>query len=125
MAAVLLDTEVLLLWTSDERPLSERVRQLLADRRTRPVISAASIWELAIKQRRGKLELPEAYFDDLFTSSLSFLPISERHALAAGRLPMHHADPFDRMLIAQAQAEGVALVGSDAAFAAYDVEVIS
>lgn len=88
------------------------------------MISAASIWELAIKQRIGKLELPEGYFDDLFGSGLSILAMTERHALAAGRLPLHHADPFDRMLIAQAQAEGLTLLGSDAVFSAYDVEVI-
>lgn len=124
MAAVLLDTQALLLWTTDELRLSTRVQRLLEDRRTRSVVSAASVWELAIKQRRGKLRLPDGYFDVLFASDAQLLAISERHALSAARLPMHHADPFDRMLVAQARAEGLPLVGSDAAFAAYDVEVI-
>jgi len=124
LAAILLDTEIVLNWTGDQTKLSGRARRLLDDRRTTPVISAASIWELAIKQRIGKLELPEGYFDDLFGSGLSILAMTERHALAAGRLPLHHADPFDRMLIAQAQAEGLTLLGSDAVFSAYDVEVI-
>lgn len=124
MAAILLDTQALLLWTTDEHELSTRVQRLLEDRRTRAVVSAASVWEMAIKQRRGKLRLPDAYFDALFGSDAQLLPITERHALAVGRLPMHHADPFDRMLVAQARAEGLPLVGSDAAFAAYDVDVI-
>ncbi|MDQ3408460.1 MAG: type II toxin-antitoxin system VapC family toxin [Actinomycetota bacterium] len=124
MAAVLLDTQALLLWTTEAGDLSGRALRLLDDRRTRAVISSASIWEMAIKQRRGKLRLPEAYFDALFSSDVQILAITERHALAAGRLPLHHADPFDRMLIAQAQAEGIPLVGSDAAFADYDVEVV-
>lgn len=124
MAAALLDTQALLLWTTDDRRLSTRVQRLLEDRRTRAVVSVASVWELAIKQGRGKLRLPDAYFDALFASDVQLLAITERHALAAGRLPMHHADPFDRMLVAQAQAEGLPLVGSDAAFAAYDVDVI-
>jgi PIN domain nuclease of toxin-antitoxin system len=124
MAAVLLDTRALLLWTTEAGDLSGRALRLLDDRRTRAVISSASIWEMAIKQRRGKLRLPEAYFDALFSSDVQILAITERHALAAGRLPLHHADPFDRMLIAQAQAEGIPLVGSDAAFADYDVEVV-
>jgi PIN domain nuclease of toxin-antitoxin system len=123
MAAVLLDTQALLLWT-EAGDLSGRALRLLDDRRTRAVISSASIWEMAIKQRRGKLRLPEAYFDALFSSDVQILAITERHALAAARLPLHHADPFDRMLIAQAQAEGIPLVGSDAAFADYDVEVV-
>lgn len=124
MAAVLLDTQALLLWTTDERTLSARVQRLLEDRRTRAVVSAASVWELAIKQRRGKLRLPDGYFDALFASDVQLLTMTERHALAAAGLPMHHADPFDRMLVAQARAEGLPLVGSDAAFAAYDIEVI-
>lgn len=124
MAAVLLDTQALLLWTTDDARLSTRVRQLLEDRRTRPVVSAASVWEMAIKQRRGKLRLPDTYFDALFASDVQLLAITEHHALAAGKLPMHHADPFDRMLVSQAQAEGIPLVGSDVDFAAYDVEVI-
>lgn len=124
MAAVLLDTQALLLWTTDAGSLSTRVQRLLEDRRTRVVVSAASIWEMAIKQRRGRLHLPDTYVDELFASNLQLLPITERHALEAARLPMHHADPFDRMLVAQARAEGFPLVGSDAAFGAYDVEVI-
>lgn len=124
MAAVLLDTQALLLWTTEARRLSTRVRRLFEDRRTRVIVSAASVWEVAIKQHRGKLRLPDGYFDALLVADVHMLSITERHALAAGRLPMHHADPFDRMLIAQAQSEGVPLVGSDAAFAAYDVDVI-
>lgn len=124
MAAVLLDTQALLLWTTEADGLSARAERLLEDRRTRAVVSAASVWEMAIKQRRGRLRLPEAYFDVLFAADVQLLAMTERHALAAGWLPLHHADPFDRMLIAQSRSEGLPLVGSDAAFAAYDVDVI-
>jgi len=124
MAAVLLDTQALLLWTTEANGLGARAERLLEDRRTRAVVSAASVWEMAIKQRRGKLRLPEAYFDVLFAADVQLLAMTERHALAAGRLPLHHADPFDRMLIAQSRAEDLPLVGSDAAFSAYDIDVI-
>lgn len=124
MAAVLLDTRALLLWTTEAGDLSGRALRLLDDRRTRAVISSASIWEMAIKQRRGKLRLPQGVLRCAASSDVQILAITERHALAAGMLPLHHADPFDRMLIAQAQAEGIPLVGPDAAFADYDVEVV-
>lgn len=124
MGEVLLDTQALLLWTTRPGELGARAQRVLADSRTRAVVSAASVWEVAIKERAGRLPLPEGYLDRLFAADVRFLPMSERHALAAGRLPRHHTDPFDRMLIAQAQAEGLALVGSDGAFAAYEVEVI-
>lgn len=124
MTAVLLDTQAVLLWTTRAEALSDRVQRLLADRRTRPAVSAASVWEMAIKQRIGKLRLPDGYFDALLGARIRFLAISERDGRDAGQLPLHHNDPFDRMLVAQARREGLAIVGSDAMFGAYDVEVI-
>lgn len=122
---VLLDSQALLLWTrSTSEGLPTKVRELLRDPTTETLISAASVWELAIKQASGKLQLVDGYFEALLSSGLSFLRMTEAHGLAAARLPLLHSDPFDRMLIAQAQAERVPIVGGDRAFAAYDVRVI-
>ena len=100
----------------------------LEDPATRLLVSSASAWEVSIKHHLGKLEGAEAVLSD-FSGHLkrlqaNMLAISLEHALAAGALPRHHRDPFDRMLIAQARLERVALVSSDDAFAAYDVEVV-
>ena len=121
---MLLDTQVVLLWTTRADALPDRVRHLLGGGRARPAISAASVWEMSIKERSGKLRLPDGYFDALLGSQVRFLPVSERDGRDAGRLPLHHRDPFDRMLIAQAQRHGLPIVGSDAMFSLYDVEVI-
>lgn len=124
MADVLLDTQVVLLWTTRSSALPERIRHLLADRRTARVVSAASVWEMSIKQQSGKLRLPDGYFDALFSAELRFLAVTERDGRDAGRLALHHRDPFDRMLIAQAQRASLPIVGSDAMFGPYDVDVI-
>ncbi|MBA2349751.1 MAG: type II toxin-antitoxin system VapC family toxin [Solirubrobacterales bacterium] len=121
---VFLDSQALLLWTIRPHELPVAVETLLDDPATEPLLSAASLWELAIKFEAGKLEVPEGYFDSLIASGLSFLRITEAHGLAAGRLPQHHRDPFDRVIIAQAQAERLPLVGGDRIFASYDVRVI-
>lgn len=121
---VLLDSQALLLWDVSPLKLPWRVAELLDDPRIEALISVASVWELAIKFESGKLEVPDSYFDELVTSGPPFLRVTEAHALAAARLPQHHRDPFDRMLIAQAQAERVPIVGGDRIFAAYDVRVI-
>jgi PIN domain nuclease of toxin-antitoxin system len=86
--------------------------------------SAASIWELAIKQAQNKLSLPETLLSALAEEDFAELPISSAHALRASSLPLHHRDPFDRMLIAQAQSEKMTLVTSDVRIAAYDVSVL-
>lgn len=120
---LLLDTQVVLLWTTYPENLPAGVVTVLEDQGTTIMISTVSVWELAIKQASGKLELATGYFDDLLASQQRFLAMTAAHALAAARLPLHHRDPFDRMLIAQAQAERVPIVGSDRMFAAYDVDV--
>lgn len=86
--------------------------------------SAASIWELAIKQARGKLEMPGSLLDTLAEEKIEELKISSAHALRAGGLAHHHRDPFDRMLIAQAQVEGMTLLTGDGQCAAYDVALL-
>ncbi len=87
-------------------------------------VSAASAWEIAIKRALGRLEFPLERFDAVLEAAgLEHLPIRAAHAIAAGSLPRHHGDPFDRILVAQALLEGLVLVSGDAAVAAYEVTV--
>lgn len=85
-------------------------------------VSAASVWEIAIKRAKGKLATPENLLERL--AEFRPLPITFAHAQQAGTLPLHHADPFDRMLVAQAQLEGLTLVTGDARIARYQVQVL-
>jgi PIN domain nuclease of toxin-antitoxin system len=121
---LLLDTQVIYLWTVDDAALPPRVVRALSDSRNHLSISAASFWEIAIKQAKGKLEWPADGFQALLDSDFRKLAISPIHVIAVGQLPPHHADPFDRMLIAQAKAEAMTLVGGDAVFEYYDLDVL-
>jgi PIN domain nuclease of toxin-antitoxin system len=88
-------------------------------------VSAVSIWEITIKKGLGRLELDNEVLErELETGDMNELPVRWRHAKIAGALPTHHQDPFDRMLIAQAQTEGLTLVTYDRAFQPYDVAVL-
>lgn len=107
---VLLDTRILLWWLSDDPLLAEEARHVIRNRAGAVFVSAASAWEIAIKKASGKLDAPDNLAEVLRTSRLEMLPISVAHALAAGRLPRHHDDPFDRMLVAQAMLEGMTLL---------------
>ena len=126
---LLLDTHCWLWLESAPERLSERVRRQLADPETELLLSVVSVWELAIKTALGKLELPEALAtyvpSRLRRSSVGTLPVRLEHALEVAQLPPHHADPFDRMLIAQARAERLPILTADTAFAAYDVELLA
>ena len=86
--------------------------------------SAASIWEIAIKRAQGKLDAPSDLLDTMEQRGFAELPVLSCHAVIAGALPPHHRDPFDRMIVAQAQSEGLTVVSSDARIAAYDVPVL-
>ncbi|HEX7134067.1 MAG TPA: type II toxin-antitoxin system VapC family toxin [Iamia sp.] len=88
------------------------------------IVSAVSVWEIAIKVAAGRLDAPDDVPAALEASGFTLIDITPRHGVSAGHLPLHHKDPFDRMLVAQAQVEGLALVTADAAMAAYDVELI-
>lgn len=123
--SVLLDTNALLWWLAGDGLGSETV-ELIADPGRLVAVSAVSIWEAEIKRSIGKLRLD---FDgslatEVVRAGLEPLAISLDHAERAGSLPAHHRDPFDRMLIAQAQIENLAVVTRDSTFAAYDVDVI-
>lgn len=122
---LLLDTHALLWWLTGDRQLSPAARAAIADPAAAVLVSAASAWEIATKIRLGKLSDPRGVLDSLAAhlgaQGFADLPITVEHARRAGRLPGPHRDPFDRMLIAQAQTEGLALVSNERPFDAYGV----
>jgi PIN domain nuclease of toxin-antitoxin system len=126
---VLLDTSVVLWMVMAPDRLSERARELLRSGATTALFSAASAWEMSIKWRLGKLDLPSPPHELIPSMTTLFnllaLPVTQLHAVAVADLPDHHRDPFDRLLVAQAQVEGVPIVTADPAIAKYDVEVIA
>jgi len=125
---ILLDTGCWLWSLTDPDRLNKRARELIADPAQELFLSAASSWEIAIKTALGKLRLPEApdrYVPRRMESmDIQGLPVEHAHALRVFSLPAHHRDPFDRILIAQAQMESLAILTADPAFAAYDVETV-
>jgi PIN domain nuclease of toxin-antitoxin system len=122
---LLLDTQVLLWWLTGHRRLGAASRRTISDPASLVHVSAATYWEVAIKKNLGRLDLGDVDIaDEVDAAGLIELPITGRHALRAGALPRHHEDPFDRMLVAQAVAEGLTLVTSDAALSRYDVAIL-
>jgi len=125
---VLLDTHTFLWWTSGGSRISDRARGLIEDPEVEVLLSVASAWEISIKSARGRLQLPvpaERFVPDrLRRHRMSVLDVALPHALRAGALPEIHADPFDRMLVAQAQIEGLPILTADPAIARYEVETI-
>jgi PIN domain nuclease of toxin-antitoxin system len=111
-----------------DRRLPKRLSSLLADRENTLLLSVASAWEIAIKARIGKLHLPEhvaVYIPDrLAKLGIEIVPVSLDHALETASLPLHHGDPFDRLLIAQSRVEGIPVVTIDPHFKRYGVEVM-
>lgn len=120
---LLLDTHALLWWLADEQ-LDAGARAAIEDPENVVWVSAASVWEIAIKRSLGKLRTGADLLGAVEWSGFERLPIAMDHAEAAGALPPHHRDPFDRMLVAQAQLLDLAIVTRDAAFDAYDVELL-
>lgn len=125
MRRLLLDTHAFLWWLSDDPALGAEVRQMMGEPRNQVMVSAASIWEISIKQAKGMLEAPEDLEALVEDEGFTKLPISLFHGQQAGKLPEIHRDPFDRMLIAQAQAEGLELVTADGIIPQYGVRVVS
>ncbi len=121
---LLLDTNALLWWLADES-LSAQARDAVADPANLVVVSAASAWEISVKKALGKLAAPDDLEQQVAAGGFSPLPISIAHAIAAGQLPRHHEDPFDRMLIAQASAEGLTIVTRDKRFEDYGAALLS
>jgi PIN domain nuclease of toxin-antitoxin system len=121
----LLDTHILIWWMTIDPRLSKSARTLIEQESTISLVSAASAWEMATKVRLGRLpaavDLVQDFVDDVERQRMEILAISAEHAIRAGLLPGPHKDPFDRMLIAQAQAENVPIVSNDRALDGYGV----
>lgn len=124
---ILLDTHTFLWWITNDHQLSEAARQLISDSMHDIYWSASSSWEIAIKYNLGRLPLPERpevfIPQELKKNRIDSIPVKDIHAFYAGALPRYHKDPFDRMLIAQAQTESLVLLSNDSIFSQYDVQV--
>ena len=118
---LLLDTHVLLWWLGNDPALTPVARAAIAAPGTLVFVSAASAWEMSIKGAQGKLVVPDDLEAQLTRHRFRPLPITVVHGLAAGVLPQHHRDPFDRMLIAQAQLERLTVVTHDPQFQPYGI----
>lgn len=118
---LLLDTHILLWWLDDNPALSPRARDLIAEPANVVVVSAASVWEIRIKEGLGKLKLSPTFQQVLEQQPFERLAVTIEHAHRLRSLPPHHRDPFDRMLIAQAQYEALTLLTADDVVRRYDV----
>jgi PIN domain nuclease of toxin-antitoxin system len=122
---LLLDTPALIWAVAAPARLSPKLRGLLVAPENAVFVSAASAWEIAIKQALGRLDFPLDRWDEAVgAAGFVELPIRASHAIAAGALPRHHGDPFDRLLLAQAAGEGLVLVSRDAALAPYGIPLL-
>lgn len=121
---LLLDAHALLWWLDDNPELAAQARDSIADPLNDVLVSAATVWEIEIKRALGKLQAPMGLVDVLEPAGLGALPITLRDAESAARLPGHHRDPFDRMLVAQAQRLDAILVTRDEVFPQYGIETL-
>lgn len=121
---LLLDTHVVLWWLADDPTLPDDIKERL-DHEPDVYVSAVTVWEIAIKQSIGKLAEPANLAEVVRTSGFRELPVGFAHAAAAGRLPMIHRDPFDRMLVAQAACENLTLATRDSRCQQYDVAILA
>ena len=120
---LLLDTHVFLWWRADDRRLGAAARTAIAGADV-VFVSAATAWEAGIKAALGRLRYPGTIEAGVEDSGFEPLPITLAHAERAARLPKHHADPFDRMLVAQAEIERLTIVTNDRALGAYESEIV-
>lgn len=121
---LLIDTHVALWALSSPDRMAPDVREMLRDPAHLIHVSAVTVWEVEIKRAIGKLSAPEGFAGECLDRGFDPLPIELAHAERAGRLPPHHADPFDRMLVAQAMVEGLTIVTSDRRIPLYGVPVL-
>lgn len=121
---LLLDTHAALWFLSGDERLGENARQQLTDSGNRVLLSAAVVWEISIKRSSGKLVVPDEYLPLLLAAGVHALSVTAAHAAATERLPWHHRDPFDRMLVAQATVEGAAIASRDEHLRAYGVTLV-
>lgn len=119
---LLLDTHLLLWAAAEPKKLPAAARRLIGSSRNQPLFSAASVWEIAIKNQLGRKDFrvePRTLRRGLLENGYLELPITSEHAVATDTLPSLHKDPFDRLLVAQAQVEGILLLTADAQVARY------
>jgi PIN domain nuclease of toxin-antitoxin system len=121
---LLLDTHAFLWWQSSDRRLDARARRAIDDPGNRVLVSAATVWEIAIKRQAGKLAFSGSIGRAVDAAGFEELAIGANHAEAAGALPPHHTDPFDRMLVAQSKVEALVLMMNDPQMAAYGVPIL-
>lgn len=121
---VLLDTHVLIWWLATPEKLKPAGYEVIVNPRHRIGVSMASIWEMTIKTSIGKLVVPDDLEHQIYRHRFEVLPLTFAHVRRLAMLPWHHCDPFDRMLIAQAQVENVPIITRDQHFSTYDVPLI-
>ena len=121
---LLLDTHTFLWWLSDWDRIAEPAREAIADPKNEVFVSAVSGWEIGIKKAKGRLVAPDNLAAMVDEKRFEHLPLTFAHAERAASLPTHHRDPFDRMLVAQAQAEEMTLVTRDSQIPPYDVSTM-
>lgn len=119
---LLLDTHIILWWLNDDEKLSGKHRKLISRPKNNCYISSATIWEISIKAALGKLEISSSYRAELEEEGFLELPVNWQHAEAVRNLPLIHKDPFDRLLIVQAQIEGLCLLTADDQIQKYDIK---
>ena len=125
---ILLDTHALLWWLANDSRLSKTARDTIIDGRNALLWSMASSWEIAVKVGIGKLKLSrplhQLYVEIVTNQAVELLPVTHDHCTLLAGLPLHHRDPFDRMLVAQAQREELPLLSADPKISRYEVEVL-
>jgi len=121
---LLVDTHVLLWWLTEDDKLSGTGKSIIAAPQNTLFMSAATVLELRIKEAIGKIALPQNFADALADEPFEPLAVTVAHAHAVAALPLHHRDPFDRMLIAQARVDGLKIMTHDAVFREYDVDCL-
>lgn len=124
---LLIDTHAFLWFVNDDPKRSEYAKKRIESGLTVPLVSIASLWEIAIKWNLKKINL-ETSFDGLIAETLKygfeFLPVRPEHLIVLSSLSLHHRDPFDRLLISQAMSEGIAIISKDANFKLYDIKTL-
>ena len=124
----LLDTHAFLWWIGDDPRLPTAVREIVGDGANEILLSVVSVWEIAIKKALARLDMPADFArflsEQIALNGFRVLPVELAHALRIESLPLHHRDPFDRLLVAQGLVEGVPVLSADEALAAYDIERI-
>ena len=121
---LLLDAHTVVWWIANDPTLSAEARAAIADAANDVLVSAATVWEIEIKRALGRLDSPDDLLERIDRAGFTPIPITTADALRAARLPAHHRDPFDRMLVAQATAHDAVIVSRDSAFDGYGTHVL-